>query len=221
VPASLTAQGDAAFYRFPYSCQETYQADAGYGASTTVPPASPNTASGATTHLFRRGVRILSPEQTAVLADEIVALLQVKQADSGPFRSLEEFLGPSPLFGGASLLERAIADAVTADGLHLNDPSMVSEFSSQWLTPGDLLGVLAPVLFPRSDTFVIRAYGDSVGAGRRESRAWCEARVQRLPEYIDSTQPPETAVSALNSTNQTLGRRFRVVSFRWLTPADI
>jgi len=166
---------------------------------------------------------VLSPEQTAALSNAIVALLRVKLTDSGPFRSLEEFLGPSPLFGGMSLLERAIANAVTADGLHLNDSATVPEFSSQWLTQADLLGLLAPMLFPRSDTFVIRAYGDAAvpGPRRQERRAWCEARVQRLPTFVDVTQPAETMPDHLNATNQTLGRRFQVVTFRWLTPADI
>ncbi len=120
-------------------------------------------------------------------------------------------------------VEGALADAVTADGLHLNDPAAVPEFSSQWLTQGDLLGVLAPVLFSRSDTFVIRAYGDAAPLGPRQQvkRAWCEARVQRLPNYVDATQPAETSPDQLNATNQALGRRFKVVTFRWLTSADI
>jgi len=221
--ASVAARGEAVFYRFPFSAQETYQADAGYAASTTVPPAMPNVSSAANTHLFRRGVRVLSPEQTVALSNALVARLQTKLADSGPYRSLEEFLGPSSLFGGMSLLERAIADAVTTDGLHLNDPATVPEFSSQWLTQGDLLGLLAPVLFSRSDTFVIRAYGDSAPPGLRrpESRAWCEARVQRVPAYVDATQPAETTPDQLNATNQAHGRRFKVVTFRWLTSADL
>jgi hypothetical protein len=112
---------------------------------------------------------------------------------------------------------------VTSDGKHLNDPQTVPEFSSQWLTQGDLLSLLAPVLFPRSDTFRLRAYGDAVNpaTGDVEGRAWCEAIVQRMPEYVDSAQPPETAPDALNAINQTCGRRFKVVEFRWLTFSDI
>src|SRR4029079_7067967 len=105
--------------------QETFQANAGYAASTTVPPAAPNAISMANTHLFRRGVRMLSPEQTAALADAIVSRLRERFVASGPYRSLEEFLDPSPLFAGMSLLERAIADVTTGDGLLLNDPLIV------------------------------------------------------------------------------------------------
>jgi tRNA A37 threonylcarbamoyladenosine synthetase subunit TsaC/SUA5/YrdC len=55
-------------------------------------------------------------------------------------------------------------------------------------------------------------------------RAWCEVVVQRLPEYIDSTsanQEAWRAPSTVSDINQQLGRRFQVISFRWLSPEDI
>ena len=222
-PAGQVTLGDVVFFRFPFSAQETYRADAGYAASTTVPPAAPTAASAANTHLFRRGVRVLSPEQSTALAGTIVSLLRQKLATSGPFRSLEEFLNPVPLFGGMSLLEKAIADSVTVDGRHINDPAVVPEFSSQWLTQGDVLSLLAPMLFPRSDTFRIRAYGDAVNpaTGTIEGRAWCEAIVQRSPAYCDATQPAETPPEALTADNLSYGRRCQVVDFRWMAPDDI
>jgi hypothetical protein len=222
-PAAEAELGESVFYRFPFSAQETYRADPGYAASTTVPPSGPNQVSPANTHLFRRGVRVLSPAQTVALADAIVQLLRQRLARAGPFRTLEEFLGPAALFGGRSLLEAAIADAAPADGPRINDPRIVSEFSSQWLTQGDILSLLAPVLFVRSDTFLVRAYGDSVNpaTGDIEGRAWCEATVQRLPEFLDAAQPAESLPAVLNPTNHAYGRRLQVVSFRWLTSADI
>jgi len=222
-PSTQTTLDGAIFWRFPISAQETYRADAGYAASTTVPPAAPNATSGANTHLFRRGVRTLTAEQTAALADAIVARLREKFVAGCPYRSLEEFLNPSPLFGGSSLLERAIADVVTVDGRGINDPLTVPEFSSQWLTQGDVLSLLAPVLFPRSDTFRVRAYGDATNSvtGVIEGRAWCEAMVQRLPAYFDATQPAETPPDSLNALNQSYGRRFKVIHFQWLTSSDI
>jgi hypothetical protein len=222
-PAAEAVLGDSVFFRFPFSAQETYRSDAGYAASTTVPPAAPSTMSPANTQLFRRGVRVLSTGQTVALAEMIVKLLRQRHALRGPFRSLEEFLGPAPEFGGKSLLEEAIAGAAPVDEPRINDPSIVSQFSSQWLTQGDILSLLAPVLFPRSDTFLVRAYGDAVNpvTGAIEGRAWCEATVQRFPEFLDASQPAETSPDVLNLTNQTYGRRFQVVAFRWLTSADI
>ena len=241
---------DAQFFRFSQSAQETYKAE--------WPPA--NAEDGVTpprTDLFRKGMRALAATQTAALAAKIRELMEKKHADSGPFRSLEEFLSPSALFAGAadaegnaganrSLMEAAIADAE----INANIP----EFSSQWLTQGDIMTALAPVLFPRSDTFVIRTYGEAINHAKLpvnyrpgdaipseavEGRAWAEAIVQRVPEYFadPSNNPPEklpsafdvpanpddpaSGPSASDRLNQTHGRRFKVVSFRWLTRSDI
>jgi len=97
------------------------------------------------------------------------------------------------------------------------------EFSSQFLTQGDIMTALAPVLFPRSDTFVIRTYGEAVNptTAASEGKAWCEAIVQRTPDYFDPTQDATVVPPDLNLANQTYGRRFKVVSFRWLTRSDL
>lgn len=228
---------DAQFFRFPQSAQETYKAEPGLADN------DPNNPSPARTELFRRGMRTLSGSEVAALASRIVALVAVKHQDSGPFRSLEEFLGPSALFAGLdpngnpgaprSLLEAAIEDA----GIN----AAVPEFSAQWLTQADVMTSLAPILFPRSDTFVIRTYGEAVNPATNavEGRAWAEAVVQRLPEYFadPAANPPETdpavfdilidpndpasGTTPTQQLNKTFGRRFKVISFRWLTRADI
>jgi hypothetical protein len=236
--ASLESN-DAQFFRFPQSAQETYKAEPGLASD------DPEVISPANTHLFRRGMRTLTATQVSAFAAKIVELIGVKHAAAdpagGPYRSLEEFLSPSDLFAGVdaegnpgaprSLLEAAIADAgINAD---------IAEFSSQWLTQGDVMTALAPILFPRSDTFVIRTYGEAVNPATNavEGRAWAEAIVQRLPEYLDRSDPPETLAPAFDTPsdpenpesaptqahqlNKQFGRRFKVVSFRWLTRSDI
>jgi hypothetical protein len=97
-----------------------------------------------------------------------------------------------------------------------------------WLTQADVLQALAPGLAARSDTFVIRAYGDTLdpvnstdAAPVITGRAWCEAVVQRCPDYVSPANAPEDAPSALNDENRAFGRRFKVVSFRWLGADDI
>jgi hypothetical protein len=98
-----------------------------------------------------------------------------------------------------------------------------------WLTQADLLQPLAPALSARSDTFTVRAYGEvlnpvlaSTDPAYVQGRAWCEAVVQRLPEYVSTTDDPWTAVNSLTSSdNKMFGRRFKIISFRWLAPADI
>lgn len=216
--ATLAANPDGVvFYRFPFSAAETYQADAGYAASTSVPNSTPTTPSAARTDLFRRGRRTLSAAQTVALAGRIAELVAEHHLSAGPFRSLEEFLAPRPEWAGRSLLEEAVARA------GLNDAAIVPQFSSQWLTAGDLLVTLAPVLAVRSDLFRIRAYGDHVNpaSGERAGRAWLEALVQRLPRYVDDSQDAWTRPAELNVTNAALGRRFKVISFRWLDPSDL
>ena len=92
-----------------------------------------------------------------------------------------------------------------------------------FLTQADVLQKIGPALSARSDTFVVRAYGDAANAatGGVDGRAWCEAVVQRLPEFVDPAQAPATVVASLNPANRDFGRRYRVVSFRWLTAADL
>ncbi len=206
-----------AFYRFPMSAQETYKADAGYAASTTVPPVAPNAPAAANTHLYRRGVRSLTAAQTLTLAQAVARLVRERLVSVGPFRSVEEFLAPVAEFGGHNLLEQAIALT------NLNDPAVVPEFCSQWLTSGDVMSGLAPVLAARSDTFRVRVYGEVLNpaTGETTGRAWAEAMVQRFPGYLDDRQEAASLPAELNSTNRRFGRRFRMVSFRWLQNSDL
>ncbi len=83
------------------------------------------------------------------------------------------------------------------------------------LSQADLLNMLGPIITVRGDTFIIRAYGESknqiTGA---TSKAYCEAVVQRSSEVVN---PKDDIVKPTSP----FGRRFNVVSFRWLTPAEL
>ncbi len=100
----------------------------------------------------------------------------------------------------------------------------VNAFGPKYLTQADILSTLGPELSARSDTFVIRTYGESLNptTSEVEGRAWCEAIVQRTPDYIGG-EAAETAPTALpaDSLSSKFGRTFKVVSFRWLTDQDI
>ena len=98
--------------------------------------------------------------------------------------------------------------------------SYANAFGPKYLTQADVLSTLGPQLTARSDTFTIRTYGETVNPATQavEGRAWCEAVVQRLPDYVDGAQLPEAAPAGLNAT---FGRRFKVVSFRWLGAQDL
>ena len=93
----------------------------------------------------------------------------------------------------------------------------------QWLTQADVLESVGPQLSARSDTFTIRAYGESVNpATGRTARAWLEATVQRGTAFVDSAENAALPPSSLTSTaNLIFGRRFKIIAFRWVSPEEI
>ncbi|MCX6875339.1 MAG: hypothetical protein NTW21_16260 [Verrucomicrobia bacterium] len=92
-----------------------------------------------------------------------------------------------------------------------------------WLTQADVLQVIGSALTTRSDTFRIRTYGEALSPDGKTvlARAWCESIVQRVPEYLDPANETTARGTELNSLNRTYGRRFNIVSFRWLSPDEI
>lgn len=100
-----------------------------------------------------------------------------------------------------------------------------------YLQQGDLLQALGSFLVARGDTFVIRAYGEALGSDGKsvEARAWCEAEVQRTPDYVVPGDAPEQAAftsagapnTLLSEASQRYGRKFKLNSFRWLSANEI
>ena len=92
-----------------------------------------------------------------------------------------------------------------------------------YLMQQDLVQAFSPVMTARSDTFLIRTYGEVVNPSMATSagKAWLEAVIQRLPEYINSTADAAEVYPPTNITNQTFGRRFKVISVRWISSNEI
>jgi hypothetical protein len=91
-----------------------------------------------------------------------------------------------------------------------------------WLTQADVLQVIGPSLNTRSDTFRIRSFGESLdAAGKTMAKAYCEAIIQRMPDYVDPADAPSTRPASINNLNRTYGRKFVFVSFRWLAEQEI
>ncbi len=204
------------------------------------------------------GVRLLTDIQLTDLATRIVEQVKLRGPFLSLADFLNRRLGTAGPLTRSGALQAAI-DAtsinseIKSSGMPVNaaaplEPkapafilenmkySMVDFWNTALGTPGylmqqDLVQVLAPVIAARSDTFIIRAYGEvrNPNSDVVEGKAWAEAVVQRVPEFIDPTDPavrPPTgsaaaAVSAVKDTNRLLGRRFKVVSFRWLNESDI
>ena len=99
------------------------------------------------------------------------------------------------------------------------------------INQANILLPIAPKLTARSDTFKIRAYGEVVSMRGDAVQAVCEATVQRVPEYVNTVDEPwvenytnplfPSGALQLNSINQSFGRRFKIVSIRWLDQAEI
>jgi len=92
-----------------------------------------------------------------------------------------------------------------------------------WTRQADVLRPLAPILSARDDTFVIRAYGDARDASGTTitARAVCEAVVRRTREYVDPADAADITTLPKSPANVTFGRRFEIVSFRWLSSNEI
>jgi type II secretory pathway pseudopilin PulG len=105
-----------------------------------------------------------------------------------------------------------------------------------YVIQSDLLKPIANTLSVRDDTFRIRTYGEALDkSGNIIARAWCEAIVQRYPEYSDAGNDPEVPArtmnasgefsdidnSELNASNRRFGRKFQIESFRWLSGSEI
>ncbi|MDR1817748.1 MAG: hypothetical protein LBR07_06205 [Puniceicoccales bacterium] len=119
-----------------------------------------------------------------------------------------------------------------------NDNILMASAALGNLLQGDILETIGARISARSDTFTIRAYGDTTTAGNASqprARAYVEAVVQRTPEYVDSASNeafihPQDNMNTgfkvenklnLTALNKHLGRRFRIVSMRWLTEKDL
>jgi hypothetical protein len=74
----------------------------------------------------------------------------------------------------------------------------------------------------RGDTFIIRGYGEARDATGKNvlASAWCEAVVQRVPDYLD---PGDEAYAAepKSAINLTMGRRFELIAFRFLSTGEV
>ncbi|MCP5546861.1 MAG: hypothetical protein H7A50_05745 [Akkermansiaceae bacterium] len=188
------------------------------------------------------GRRVLDDAEITALAEAIVREVRKR----GPFLCLADFVNRRP--GNDPALARcgAIQSALDSEDVPINDAynsgprsadiqgadrgytfSQAEEGPAAYGIPGvvkqaDILTPIAPYLSARSDTFVIRTYGDCLDAGGRViARAWCEAEVRRQPVFLDPSDPPETALGGLKPVNQRFGRRYQLVSFRWLAENEV
>ena len=178
------------------------------------------------------GFRTLSDDNVKLLAKNIVTEIRTR----GPFLSLGEFVNRQISSNRSLNISGALQSAIDKSGL--NKQFTCSPFSSSlypnpenlpnpttgtntpgWLSQADVLNSLAPYITARSDTFIVRSMGEAKNPeGRVIATVRLEAVVQRVPEWIDPSDVPETMIAELTSTaNRTFGRRFQIQSIREIT----
>ncbi|MGE9295436.1 MAG: hypothetical protein ACQKBV_04025 [Puniceicoccales bacterium] len=150
------------------------------------------------------------------LAEAIVAELQAREM---PFASIKEL-------ANSGLLQDAI-DATRINTVshrsYVDEASFLKKiprYAPSFVTQADLLTLLAPYASARSDTFIIRAYGEAPNklTGKPEGRAWCEALVQRVPHPVGVDRP---SAAQIQNPPTSQGRRFEIINFRWLDESEI
>ena len=194
---------------------------------------------------YWNGAREVTAGQIRELASAIVK--QVKKR--GPFLSLGEFVNRRLVREDELARSGALQAALDDPKVSINEPlrdEMItgSETTSKgkprynftaaatgprkqgitgYVTQADLLSSLGTAITPRSDTFTIRAMGESKDdKGNVLVRVWCEAVVQRGADYVDPVDTASTATASLKqSINTVFGRRFDIVSFRWLNAEEV
>lgn len=105
-------------------------------------------------------------------------------------------------------------------GVPTGEVGSLLSHSPGFVTSADILSMIGPALTARGDTFLIRTYGDAINpaTGEIAGRAWLEAVVQRT---IEPLTPAGTTADARFQPADEFGRRFTIVSLRWLGADDL
>lgn len=189
------------------------------------------------------GFRNLNDTQIEELAIAIVKQVRLR----GPFLSIADFVNRRPGNDKDLALSGPLQSALDDNTVSINQAYRqggrslgIAEAAAQgfpfpeaeagaksvsapgYVKQADLLTSLGPMIHVRGDTFVIRGYGEARDPSGQSvlARAWCEAIIQRVPDYID---PADQAYQPVPTSTQNLafGRRFDIVSFRYLHPREI
>ncbi|MGJ8657035.1 MAG: hypothetical protein ACSHX6_11350 [Akkermansiaceae bacterium] len=103
-----------------------------------------------------------------------------------------------------------------------NEGGLIQNYSPGFLSQADVLTKIGPSITVRGDTFTIRSYGDSVdSSGKVLAKAWCEAVVQRVAEPMDWDGTEAKLIQPTQANESGFGRRFIIISFRWLNIKDV
>ena len=232
------------------------------GISRSLPASGTRDSSGPTDEGAWRGIRQLDESQIDKLASEIVRQVKLRGPFLNMAEFINRRLSPDDLGVTGALQAAIDWDEFnagysgtgggTADSInraYKGDDSMIRQLPATYPNakaatgsryagiPGyvmqsDVLQGISASLAVRGDTFLIRAYGESLEAdGKVAARAWCEAIVQRMPEFIDPADEADKVLRQhtvapgaeldLKPVNRVFGRQFKTISFRWLNANEV
>ncbi len=105
-------------------------------------------------------------------------------------------------------------------GVPIGEAGSLLSHAPGFVTQADILSMIGPALTARGDTFLVRSYGDAVNplTGETTSRAWLEAVVQRTTTPVEPSG--STGIDRFTPADE-FGRRFVIVSMRWLSEEEI
>ncbi len=191
--------------------------------------------------------RFLAPDTWASRCGALqAAILRADQSYNTAFDGKLSIKPNSPSVSSSSLSTATAGWFSNPENIEVvTQPNAASATHTAYGAPGnllqsDLLAAFGSALATRSDTFTMRCYGDAANAAGEKGAAWMEVVVQRYPDFIDPTNVAETGSAAprplkvsgsaaadptlstvLTPLNNVLGRRFKVISMRWLKPDEI
>lgn len=196
------------------------------------------------------GYRSLTDEQIEDLAEKVVEQIRLRGPFLSLSEFVNRQLSTNEDLALAGAIQTAInnletdpmeilrdpVNALSADALSVSDPKVIGSgyaFSRAatgssaygvpaWIRQADILRPIAPILSVRDDTFTVRAYGDTLDRnGRVIAQAWCEAIVKRTRNFSDQADAADSIDPPVVQRNVTFGRKYEIVSFRWLNAEEV
>ena len=140
-----------------------------------------------------------------------------------------------PQTGGTGIWEAPYIGAIPNDtgpylkeSLEVIENRGIFEVAPGALTQADVLSKIGSIVVPRGDTFTIRSYGEASNSATENlsATAYLELTVQRTPEYVihsngSAVSGDEPFAAPSDPINEQFGRKFKVISSRWINKNEI
>ncbi len=157
--------------------------------------------------LLGQGLRSLTPEAVAALANYLAKTIKQRLSERAPFLSVSDF-------ADSGILENGIEAA----RINTIGGNRIPEWFPAFLKQEHIMESLALRASPRGDSFTLLLRSEQINPLTRQTEAVVnlEARIQRLPDLFDPSQDAGIEYESANGKNRRFGRRFKILSFKFL-----